>query len=58
MPGGMHVWRGVRGRGVCVPHGGVRGRRDGHCSGLYASHLNAFLFLERFIACTQHRSQR
>ena len=24
--------------------GGVRGRREGHCSGRYASYWNAFLF--------------
>ena len=40
-----HVWQGVcmaggmHGRGVCM-----RGRRDGHCSGRYASYWNAFLF--------------
>ena len=36
----------VRGRkGACVAGGGgVRGRRDGHCSGRYASYWNAFLF--------------
>ena len=40
--GGMHdrhdggqAWEG----------GGVRGRRDGHCSGRYASYWNAFLFI-------------
>ena len=30
---------GMRGKG-----GGVRGRRDGHCSGRYASYWNAFFF--------------
>ena len=45
-----YVWRG----GACVAEvcmaggmrgggGGMRGRRDGHCSGRYASHWNAFL---------------
>ena len=32
--GGGHVWRG----------GGMRGRRDGHYTGMYASYRNAFLF--------------
>ena len=39
---GAHAWRGGG--------GGMRGRRDGHCSGRYASYLNAFLmnlYLER-----------
>ena len=27
---------------------GVHGRRDGHCSGRYASDLNAFLFTFNF----------
>ena len=50
MTGGGHVWLGVvHGKGVCVAgvHAsqGVRGRRDSHCSGRYASYLNAFLFL-------------
>ena len=31
------------GRGACIARG-VRGRRDGHCSGRYASYWNAFLF--------------
>ena len=37
---GGHAWqgRGVHGKG------NVRGRRDGHCSGRYASYWNAFLF--------------
>ena len=33
MHGGGHVWGGI-----------MHGRRDGHCSGRYASHWNAFLF--------------
>ena len=41
--GGMHGRRGMRGRGTCVA-GGMHDRRDGHCSGWYASYLNAFLF--------------
>ena len=40
MAGGMHdqsyAWPGG---------GGVRGRRDGHCRGRYASYWNAFLFV-------------
>ena len=35
-----HAWQG---RGV-YGKGGVRGRKDGHCSGRYASYWNAFLF--------------
>ena len=34
MAGGMH------GEGMC----GMSGRRDGHCSGRYASYFNALLF--------------
>ena len=34
-----HVWQ-----GVCVAGGRMHGRRDGHCSGRYASYWNAFLF--------------
>ena len=33
------VWQ-----GVCM-EGGMHGRRDGHCSGQYASYWNAFLFI-------------
>ena len=41
--------RAVCGRGACVGEGacisgGIHGRRDGHCSGRYASCCNAFLF--------------
>ena len=41
---GRHAWHGG---GVCVARGGggVRGRREGHCSGRYASYWNAFLSL-------------
>ena len=47
---------GILGREACVVEGcaymteghacqvGVHGRRDGHCSGWYASYWNAFLF--------------
>ena len=36
------AWRrGMHGKGVCGG-GGMRGRRDGHCSGRYASYWNAF----------------
>ena len=35
---------GVLQEGVCVRRGGgMRGRRDGHCNGRYASYWNAFL---------------
>ena len=37
--GGGRAWR----SGVCMAGGGLRGRRDGHCSGRYASYWNAFL---------------
>ena len=39
---GGHVWQ-----GVCMA-GGMHGRRDGHCSRLYASYWNAFL-LKKYI---------
>ena len=45
---GACVARGVRGRRPCMAWGeggGVRGRRDGQCSGRYASYWNAFLLL-------------
>ena len=35
---GMHAWWGH------VQQGGVRGSRDGYCSGQYVSYWNAFLF--------------
>ena len=41
--GGMHVGKG---EGVV----GLHGRRDGHCSGWYASYWNAFLFPIEFFA--------
>ena len=37
------VARGMCGSGRVWRGGGVRGRRDGHCSGQYASYWNAFL---------------
>ena len=45
-----HVWQGgMHGRGHVWQEGvhdrGVRGRRDGHCSGRYASYWNPFLLL-------------
>ena len=49
---------GMRGRGACVVewgackagamHVGVRGRKNGNCSGRYASYWNAFLFSKYF----------
>ena len=51
-----HAWQGgMHGGGVCVARGmcgsgglawqeGMCGRRNGHCSGRYASYWNAFLF--------------
>ena len=44
MCGGGHAWQGVR-----------SGRRDGHCSGRYASYWNAFLF-KLLIVSTVHIS--
>ena len=41
MLGGGCAWQ----RGMCGRGGGLHGRRDGHCSGQYASYWNAFLFL-------------
>ena len=49
--GGMHgewsacmVKRDIHGQQGCAWPGSVRGRRDSHCSGRYASYWNAFLF--------------
>ena len=42
---GEHTWQGACVMGV-HGGGGVHGRRDGHCSGRYASYWNAFLFLK------------
>ena len=59
--GGHLWWGGMCGRGVCVAGGGgmcgggmhgkrgMRGRRDGHCSGRYASYRNAFLSSHKFL---------
>ena len=41
--GGGHVWLGG---GACVA-GDMRSKRDGHCSGRYASYWNALLLLQR-----------
>ena len=41
---GGHVWQESM-LGGPAWQGGVRGRRDGHCSGRYTSYRNAFLFL-------------
>ena len=47
--GGACMAKGSMAKGACVMKGvcmagGVCGRRDGHCSGQYASYWNAFLF--------------
>ena len=44
--GGMHDREGCTWRGGHVWQGGVRGRRDWHWSGRYASYWNAFFFTE------------
>ena len=46
MAGGMHGSWGVCDRG-CAWQRRVHGRRDGHCSGWYASYWNAFLLIEK-----------
>ena len=52
--GAVHA-RGMHGRGVCVAggmhgrRGSMHGRRDGHCSGRYASYWNAFLLSQIFL---------
>ena len=44
------VWQGHVLQGVCMAgRGGLRGRRDSHCSGLYASYWNVFLYLKKII---------
>ena len=53
MAGGMcaggHVWQGVCMAGGMDGRGGLHGRRDGQCSGQYASYWNAFLYLKKII---------
>ena len=50
-----HAWQGLCKVGACIVggmhggglhggEGGMHGKRDGHCSGRYASYWNAFLF--------------
>ena len=64
----MHVWQGLcitggmhggRGHawwwGAYIVVGGMRSRRDGHCSGWYASYWNAFLFVCKFLL-TYHKT--
>ena len=51
MAGGVHgtgcTWQWVmHGRGACVVEG-MSGRRDGYCSGRYASYWNTFLLQVR-----------
>ena len=38
--------------GVCGVGGGMRGWRDGHCNGRYASYWNAFLLLNLSRSCS------
>ena len=59
MAGGMYSRAGMHGRG-CAWQGGIGGRdvdgssrRDGHCSGRYASYWNAFLLLLLFYRIKQ-----
>ena len=40
-------------RGACMTRGGVRGRRDGHCSGRCVSYWNAFLLYFRITIGSQ-----
>ena len=49
MHGRGHAWQeGMYGGGACMA-GGVHGRRDGHCSGRYASYASyAFLLTNIF----------
>ena len=49
--GSMHGGGGVHGQGRQFMVGGMCGRRDGHCSGWYASYWNAFLSTVTSIAC-------
>ena len=49
---GMHgrefAWQGACVAGGCAWQGGMCGRRDGHCSGRYASYWNALLLPNAF----------
>ena len=56
MLGGGHAWwrgmhgrgqGGMHGRGACMV-GGMPGRRDGRCSGRYASYWNTLLYMQNF----------
>ena len=52
---GGHAWQGVcmggmHDRGACIGGRGMCGRRDGHCSGRYATYWDAFLFKLRLVA--------
>ena len=42
---GWYAWQGHAWQGECMAGGGVHGRRDGHCSGRYASSWNVFLYV-------------
>ena len=49
--GGMYGKWGHASQGMCVVVWSMHGRRDGHCSGRYASYWNAFLFI---LICLLH----
>ena len=56
--GGVCMARGCMAGGVHGGVGGMRGRRDGHCSGWYASNWNAFLFTSLFHFLTEFALKR
>ena len=43
--------------GGCMAKGDMHRRRDGHCSGRYASYWNTFLFLNVFIEFSEYREK-
>ena len=54
--GGMHGRGDIHGRGrACMVGGGMYGRRDGCCSGRYASYWNAFLSSNKFSSNTRNK---
>ena len=46
---GGHAWWEACMAGGHAWQGGVRGRKNGNCSGWYASYWNAFLFIAIFL---------